>query len=259
MDVLNQLESESLSPRESLSGRVVVILKKFILTESIAAGERLPAERQMADRLNISRTVLREALNQLIGEGILVRSSPRILRVSEFDRNEVAATIDSLDTGDIEFRDLMQLRYILEVGSMPIICEQITPARIARLQQLALTYQQEIFEGRSGNAADISFHTELLRAVDNSIVRGVLPVIEEQIRSFLLSEPRSLKADRDLSASGSRVIGEHEEILTALINRDADAGLAAMAKHLSPYLAKLRVETARPTGWSAKREASTTP
>lgn len=249
MDILKQLESASISPRESLAGRVVVILKKFILTESIESGERLPAERQMADRLNISRTVLREALNQLIGEGILVRSSPRILCVSEFDRREVAASIDSLDNGDIEFHDLMQLRYILEVGSMPIICEQITSAKIARLEQLAQTYQQELAEGRSGNAADISFHTELLRAVDNSIVRGLLPVIEEQIRSFLLSEPRSLRAVHNSSGNGTRVVYEHEEILDALSKRDADAGLAAMAKHLSPYLAKLRVESARPNEW----------
>lgn len=248
MDVLKQLESSSLSPRENLAARVVVILKKFILMESVTAGERLPAERQMADRLNISRTVLREALNQLIGEGILVRSSPRILRVSEFDRKALAATIDSLDIEDIEFRDLMQLRYILEVGSMPIICEQITSAQIRHLQQLAKAYQQEIHEGRSGNAADISFHTNLLRAVDNSIVRGVLPVIEEQIQTFLLSEPMFLKDNQNLSISGSRVIGEHKEILNALITRDADAGLAAMAKHLSPYLAKIQVESGSPNG-----------
>ena len=241
MDVLEQLGSASLSPRESLAGRVVVILKKFILTEPIVTGERLPAERQMADRLNISRTVLREALNQLIGEGILARPTPRILVVADFDRRAVAATIDSLDTGDIELRDLMQLRYILEVGSMPIICEQITIERISRLEQIALVNEQEILAGRSGNAADILFHTELLQAIDNSIVRSLLPIIEEQIRSFLLSQPESLKVNQDISTRQARVFEEHKEIIDALKTRDVQAGLSAMAKHLSPYFARLKV------------------
>lgn len=242
MDVLKQLGNSSLSPRESLAGRVVVILKKFILTEPLDTGERLPAERQMADRLNISRTVLREALNQLIGEGILTRPSPRILLVADFDRRAVAETIESLDTGDIELRDLMQLRYILEIGSMPIICREITESRIQRLQQIANLNEQEILAGRSGNAADILFHTELLRAIDNSIVRSLLPVIEEQIRSFLLSQPASLKVDHESSAGRGRVANEHKEIIDALENRDVEAGLAAVAKHLSPYFARLQAE-----------------
>lgn len=240
MDVLKELEKSSISPRESLAGRVVVVLKRFILSESISIGDRLPPERQMADRLNISRTVLREALNQLIGEGILERLSPRILRVADFDRSALIASMDALDPGDIEFQDLMQLRYILEVGSIPLICERITVADLARLQMLADTHRRELEEGRSGNSADINFHTCLLQILDNSVVRHLLPIVEEQIGSYLLRDPFKLNSDPNAGRSGDRVIAEHQELIDALRARDVDAALKTMTRHLDHYFIHLR-------------------
>lgn len=240
MDVLKELEKSSISPRASLSERVVMVLKRFILSDSITVGDRLPPERQMADKLNISRTVLREALNQLIGEGLLERLSPRILRVAEFDRSVLISSMDAVDSGDIEFQDLMQLRYILEVGSIPLICERITAAHLARLQEFAIAHRNELEAGRSGNAADIKFHTCLLQVLDNSVIRQLLPIVEEQIGSFLLREPFRLMADQRGNRSGERVITEHQELINALEKKDANAALETLTRHLAPYFIHLQ-------------------
>ena len=241
MDVLKHLEHASLPPRESLADRVAVILKKFILSESVAAGDRLPAERQMADTLNISRTVLREALNQLIGENILERPSPRVLRVADFDREALAASIAMTSDRDIQFRDLMELRYILEVGAMPLIIERIQLRQIDMIEELASKHRSEISAGRSGNGADVQFHTRLLQVVDNPIIHGVIPVIEEQIRSYLLREPSLLVPERRHTDTSARVIDEHQSIIEALRNRDTTAGLMAMTRHLEPYFTRLNL------------------
>lgn len=198
----------------------------------------------MADRLNISRTVLREALNQLIGEGVLERISPRILRVADFDRATLMSSVDARDPGDIEFHHLMQLRYILEVGSIALICEQITNADISQLQALADIHRQELEAGRSGNSADINFHTCLLNVLDNSVVRKLLPIVEEQIGSFLLREPFKLNADRSAERSGERVITEHQELINALAAKDVDTALETMTRHLAPYFIHLKEHSA---------------
>lgn len=241
MDVLKQLERAALPPRENLSDHVTLILKKFILGEKMMAGDRLPPERQMADTLNISRTVLRESLNRLIGERILERPSPRTLQVAAFDRAAVTTAIDALDSGDIQFRDLMELRYILEVGSIPLIYEKATSRDIAEIRELADRHRHEIDKGRSGNSADIQFHTRLLRVVDNSIIRDALPIIEEQIRSYLLREPSMLRIENRHKGTTTRVVDEHQEIIDSLCRRDVAAGLAAMTRHLAPYFARLQV------------------
>ncbi|HWV22924.1 MAG TPA: FCD domain-containing protein [Thermomicrobiales bacterium] len=240
MDVLKQLEQVALPPRESLSDQVSLMLKRLIIGENMQPGDRLPAERQMADTLNISRTVLREALNRLIGEHILERPSPRMLQVADFDRAPLAATIDAMDTGDVQFRDLMELRYILEVGSIPLIYEKATPADIAEIEELASRHRREVAEGRSGNSADIQFHTRLLRVVDNSIVRSALPIIEQQIRAYLLREPSMLRLQNRQKQTTIRVVDEHQEIINSLRHGDVAAGLAAMTRHLAPYFARLQ-------------------
>jgi GntR family transcriptional repressor for pyruvate dehydrogenase complex len=103
--------------REGLTGQVVTILKRYILAERLPAGWRLPPERNLADALNVSRTVLREALSHLIGEGILDRPSPRALRVAEFDRARVANELAPIEGDDRRMRDLIELRVIIERGS----------------------------------------------------------------------------------------------------------------------------------------------
>lgn len=242
MDVLKQLEHAALPPRENLSDQVTLILKKFILGEQIMPGDRLPPERQMADTLNISRTVLREALNRLIGEHILERPSPRILQVAEFDRDALATAIEATDNGDIQFRDLMELRYILEVGAIPLIYEKATDQDIREIETLAARHRREIAEGRSGNSADITFHTRLLSVVDNTIIRGALPVIEQQIRAYLLREPSMLRLRNRHEPTAIRVVDEHQEIIDSLRQRDVTAGLAAVTRHLAPYFARLRAQ-----------------
>lgn len=197
----------------------------------------------MADRLNISRTVLREALNQLIGEGLLERISPRILQVANFDRASLMANVDARDPGDIEFHDLMQLRYILEVGSVALICEQITTSDISRLQAHADNHRKELEAGRSGNSADIDFHTCLLNVLDNSVVRQLLPIVEEQIGSFLLREPFKLNVDPLGERSGERVIAEHQELIDSLAAKDIDTALETMTRHLAPYFIHLKRHT----------------
>ena len=52
-----------IAPRESLATRSAIILKRYLLTEHLKPGDRLPPERRLAEALNVSRTVLRSRSN----------------------------------------------------------------------------------------------------------------------------------------------------------------------------------------------------
>jgi DNA-binding transcriptional regulator YhcF (GntR family) len=116
--------------REPLSRRVAQLLKQHILVEGLPPGHRLPAERRLADRLNVSRTVLREALSLLIGEGIVERRSAHALCVADFDRARVAADFAPVDAESIQMRDLIELRAIIELGSIETIVQRVTEAQL---------------------------------------------------------------------------------------------------------------------------------
>src|SRR5690349_3946592 len=85
--------SLAMPARESLSSRSATALKRYLLTERLEPGDKLPPERRLAEALNVSRTVLREAVNQLVGEGLVRREPSRSPTVTDFDRRQLAAQL----------------------------------------------------------------------------------------------------------------------------------------------------------------------
>jgi DNA-binding MurR/RpiR family transcriptional regulator len=82
--------SLSMPARESLSAQSAEALKRYLVTEGLEPGDKLPPERRLAEALNVSRTVLREAVNQLVGEGLVRREPSRSPVVTNFDRQRLA-------------------------------------------------------------------------------------------------------------------------------------------------------------------------
>ena len=238
MDALDTLKSIGSPARDSLADQVVTILKRYILVEQLEPGARLPAERHLAHTLNVSRTVLREAQSRLIGEGVLERRSPRILQVAAFDPETVAASLAPFDERTTRFLDMMEIRYILEVGALPLIVARITDEAIAEIEHWAEEYERRLRRGDTAPGMDVRFHASLLRAIGNPTIDTLLPLIEKQIREYLHFDPGQLRAARPDPTE--RVIQEHREIIEALRHRDAGAARKAMERHLAPYFAALQ-------------------
>lgn len=233
MDVIDRLNVVAPPTRESLADQVVFILKRFILLEDLAPGARIPAERRLADTLNVSRTVLREALSRLIGEGLLVRTSPRVLQLAEFNREALAASMSPFSDRAVHFRDLMELRYILEMGALPVIITKLNTESLADIEHWAEEYERRRRSSDPGHGIDAKFHVSLLRTLKNPIINGLLPLIEDQIREYLLFDPRQLRGDR--LAPVDRVVRDHREIVDAIRTRNPVEAVAAMERHLAPY------------------------
>lgn len=233
MDVIERLENAAPPVRESLADQVATILKRFMIVEDLAPGSRMPTERRLADTLNVSRTVLREALSRLIGEGLLVRASPRVLQVAAFDRERLVASMSPFDEQRMHFRDLLELRYILEMGALPVIIRKITPEAAAEIEHWADEFERQLHSGNPVQATDAKFHASLLRSLDNATVNNLLPLLEDQFREYLLLDPR-LIGGHDV-VSDERVVREHREIVDAIRARDPIAAVSAMERHLAPY------------------------
>jgi DNA-binding FadR family transcriptional regulator len=123
------------APRESLSSRSAIILKRYLLSESLQPGDRLPPERRLAEALNVSRTVLREAINQLVGEGLVAREASRSPIVTDFDRARLASEMSMLAGPDAEIRDLIELRVMVELGAIEAIVERARDEDIAEMER----------------------------------------------------------------------------------------------------------------------------
>ncbi len=163
----SQIETPNLPifHRQPLSLRVTEILKRYILVEPLETGSRLPAERRLAETLSVSRTVLREALSQLIVDGILVRATPRTLSVAPFDRLRVAAELAPLNDYDIVDQSLIELRVIIEVGAIELITRRADADDLDEIERWVTAGERSVVDSAElMGRVDLHFHTTLLQS-----------------------------------------------------------------------------------------------
>jgi GntR family transcriptional repressor for pyruvate dehydrogenase complex len=220
--------------RETLSVRVATILKRYILAQHLEPGHRLPAERRLADWLNVSRVVLREALSQLMAEGILERPSPYILCVANFDRAKLAAEISGLDHEDAEANDLIQLRVVLELGAIESIVAGMTDEHLLEIERWVLEGERTVAAGGAIFRADAGFHGALLKSLNNQVITAFLPLIEEHLRHDIVLDENRLETG--VRPSDQRVVSQHREIYEAIKRRDPVASREWLLTHLKPYI-----------------------
>lgn len=220
--------------RQSLSERAVTALKGYLLQDGVQAGDRLPPERQLAEALNVSRTVLREALSQLIGAGLIRRESPRRLQVADFDRGQLRAELAQLQEVDTSLQDLIELRVFVEIGALEVIVQRLNDEHLAAIEYWVRQGEERLAAHEPLMLVDAHFHAALLAATDNQAIAAILPIIEENLRQSVRVSPRQFAGSG--RPDDYRVVAEHRQIFEALRRRDANAARMLMAAHLSFYL-----------------------
>jgi GntR family transcriptional repressor for pyruvate dehydrogenase complex len=221
--------------RQPLSSRVTEILKRYILLEPLDSGARLPAERRLAETLNVSRTVLREALSQMIADGILVRATPRILTVAAFDRLRVAAELAPLSDYNIVDQNLIELRVIIEAGAIEVVARRADANDLREIERWVIEGERMV----AGSAemvgrVDLGFHTALLRAAHNDAVTAFLPLVEQTMYQNVGAWLHQLH-QRD-HPEDHRVVTEHRQIYEAIKRGDRETARMVLLVHLAPYL-----------------------
>ncbi len=207
-------ESERLvSP--NLSTLAYERLERAIMEGEIKPGERL-SESALARRYGISRGPLREAIGQLEGRRLVER------------KLNLGAQVVSLSNTDLI--DLLVIRESLEGMACRMAASRITPAQIARLEDLLLAHAdtEAVKTGRgyfqgSGNS---DFHQVIIQACGNKRLIGML---DGELYSLLrlYRHQSSRRPGRPAAA-----LKEHRAILSALKLGDGDKAEAAMRTHV---------------------------
>jgi GntR family galactonate operon transcriptional repressor len=238
--------------KRNLREQLVEQLGGDIVHGRLLPGDTLPTEEELLTRYDVSRTVLRDALNVLAGKGLLDARPRRgtVVRPrsdwSQLDpallgwRDDPAEPIgDNLD-------HLMELRRIIEPAAAALAARRGTAEDRAAI---AKAYQAMDDAGNDVPAfvdADVRFHVACLRACRNEFL---LPVTHA-IRASLVASMRITNRDTEQNRRVSLPL--HKAICDAILARNATAAQEAMQKHLDDT-ERRRAAMAR------KRRASTRP
>jgi len=220
--------------RETLSDQVARILKRYVREENLQAGDRLPSEAHLAATLGVSRGILREALQSLASEGIIVKQHGRGNFVNDFDRD---ALLDDSSASPQNFGSPAQLyatRVALEVGAVTLIVREATDEELRECAKIVDAMERNFRAGKSTAADDLAFHLSLLNATHNSTLQSLGYIIEESRRLVIYGSPKSLTGSKDQDQE--RVMKEHREVLEALCDRDGERAILATYRGLKHYL-----------------------
>jgi DNA-binding FadR family transcriptional regulator len=198
-------------------------IEDLIRAEDIRPGERLPSERDLATRLGVSRTSLREALIALeLGGVVEVRGGSGVY-VSE--QAPVQPELPAAGPGPFE---VLAARRFIEVEVAALAAKHASPAAIDAILAAVLAMEQH-HEERSGNEpADRNFHLALARATGNSALVGVVDYLWSQRGSLW----HKLKEHFQTEELRQQTLLDHRNIFAAIASHDAAAARSAMRAHL---------------------------
>lgn len=205
-------------------------LLDFARDEGLSPGERLPAERVLAERLGVSRNALREALTTLEtlrvvesrpNSGIYLRA---IDTESSFETIVLLAGLGATPTPS-EVRETIEVRATLEAQAVTLACARRDDADLARLAANLEETDRVLAAG--GNIADCdqAFHIALANAGHNSVLVRMLHAF------YVLTLPRRRLFFAD-AARGAASTRTHRLLVAAVAARDARRAATLMARHL---------------------------
>ena len=192
-------------------------LRQAILRGELKPGERL-MEIQLANKLGVSRTPIREALRKLELEG-LVNMVPR-------KGAEVA------DITEKSLRDVLEVRKALEELSVQLACEKITEEEIEELIRVAERFKDTLNDQDVTKIAeaDVAFHDVIYTATDNQKLILLLNNLREQMYRYRVEYLKKEEAYPQL-------IAEHEELIDNISKRNKEEATRIMCEHIDNQVA----------------------
>ena len=186
-------------------------LRQAILKGELQPGERL-MEIKLAETLGVSRTPIREAIRKLELEGLVVMI-PR--------RGAAVANITEKDT-----KDVLEVRRTLEMFAVEVACDRITKDQLEQLKEAA-----KAFENSKGAdliriaETDMNFHEIIYEATQNERLVQMLNNLRENMYRYRIEYLKD-------SNYYDSLVSEHQEILTAIEERNKEKARVCMRDHI---------------------------
>lgn len=209
-----------------LPARVADKLQEMIVNHQFQVGERLPSERDLAVKLNVSRNVIREALKLLQERGLVSVQSGSGVYVTAFDVSAVSRSVGLyVKRLKVSIAQVYETRWLIEVQNARLAALRATPEDLKALADCLQRSKDHVKDPQIFTPLDIEFHILLAKASQNP----VLPMLLETITDALQEQ---CQLTEGLPGAQANALMHHERIFKAVTACDADAASEAMSAHL---------------------------
>src|SRR5660397_196294 len=225
------VEPISLMREATLPGKVASRIREMVSTGTVKPGERIPSERALAEQLGVGRPAIREALQELKTQGVLVSGrGPQGTRVATSPLSKIGTSLAQLlGSGAEHVRELMQLRASVEIEAAGLAAHRASLEDIRRLAD-SVVKPGEVTTAH----IDVSFHLAIARATHNAlfsqIAQEIINLLHEHTQAVLdalYNQPGGVMA----------IQRQHEAVVQAIRLGNEDRAREEMRTHMQ-YVTK---------------------
>jgi len=210
--------------RPRLYEQLVERLLDYIHSERLKVGDRLPAERDLATQLGVSRASVSQALVALEVQGVIdVRHGDGAVILDVPAERQILAALRARRN---RLREVIEAREALEVKLAALAAQRRTPEDLAAIDGALGRMAGEVAQGDRGATGDEQFHAAVTAAAHSGLLAGLMAEIADLIReSRIESLAQPGRPEQSLRA--------HHKVADAIRGGDAAGAAAAMAAHIA--------------------------
>lgn len=227
-----------------VSDKVVQSLRILIEHNNMQVGDRLPAERKLCEQLSVSRSSLREAIQQLTSMGILQSQGGAGTFLQQLSSNwsqhQIVQPLSHLIDQDPAYRfDVQEARIVLEGGTAWYAAQRATPEDLLNIRRCyeQISHSQGLGNDDQAAQADAKFHLAIAEASHNLVLiqmmRSLFDLLQFNVvlgRRKVYSEPRRF----------DQLHLQHHQVMAAIERRDPEAARKAVCGHIEFVIQQVR-------------------
>jgi GntR family transcriptional regulator, transcriptional repressor for pyruvate dehydrogenase complex len=220
---------KAIEREETLTCRVTEEVERLILDDLLRPGDKLPAERDLALRFQVSRTVIREAIRSLAARGLVEVRQGKGTTVSAPSVESLSQPLALLlrtNQRDLDHKKVLEVRRVLEIEIAGIAAERRTSSDLDLLEHILEDRSGTKFSREEFVEWDVEFHSALARATQNelfSLLLGSVATVMRRVREIGF----------DVPGTPERAYAFHRRILDQVTAGHAARARRAMQEHLA--------------------------
>jgi GntR family transcriptional repressor for pyruvate dehydrogenase complex len=212
-----------------MSEAIVEQIRGLIRSEQLRPGDRLPSERDLGERMGVSRVTVREAMRVLEAGGLIeIRVGARGGAIVTTPSSTKIGTglADLISLSPLTAAEVTEARQVFELGIIPMVVERATDEDIAELREMVATHQAALKNGEYSMQMSAAFHVRVAACTHN----GAIEMLVHSFHGPLLMSLREAQVAAPLM--GVRGTNEHRDFVEAVARRDAAKAEEIMRVHL---------------------------
>jgi GntR family transcriptional repressor for pyruvate dehydrogenase complex len=215
-------KSENLEVQNAIIGKI----RELINYKNLEPGDKLPSERMLCEKFEVSRSAVREAIQRLEFYGLL-KSIPQsgtfIAKIGVIAMNGMIDDILRLEEPD--FKSLVETRILLELKTARLAALRRTDEDLVQIQEALEAHKKKVLDGEDAVQEDLLFHLAIAKAAKNSTLNTLMLIITPEI---ITNFEKYHVCDDDHSF---RVIQEHEDVVEAIKIQNPDLAKEKVKVH----------------------------